>query len=217
MRNLELLPILLLAVSSNGDNVAVGLTYGFARIKVPLASNLLIAAVTGAGTLASMWIGQAIGSNMDPKLAGALGGSIIAVIGSWVVFQSIRSAVHEASGPALADQSSLTLKPGILRSLFLTLENPLGADRNFSRQIEPKESWALAVALSLNNVANGIAAGMLKMNPALTTLFVMALSVLTLLAGLAVGYQFGKRSLGSFSGVVSGLLLVVLGLYEIHL
>jgi putative sporulation protein YtaF len=217
MRTLELLPILLLAISSNGDNVAVGLTYGFARIKVPFASNLLIAGVTGIGTLASMWIGQAIGSNMDPKLAGAVGGSIIAVIGGWVILQSIRSATHDATGSAFPEQPSLLQKPRMLRSLFRTLENPLGADRNFSRQIELKESWALAIALSLNNVANGIAAGMLKMNPVFTTLFVMTLSVLTLLGGLAAGYQFGKRSLGSMSGVVSGLLLVVLGLYEIHI
>lgn len=216
MRKLELLPILLLAISSNSDNVVVGVAYGFARIKVPFTSNLLIAGVTALGTLASMWIGQVIGSNMDPKLAGAVGGSIIAVLGGWVVFQSIRSAAHETGGQVSANQSP-PLRAGILRKLILTLENPLGADRNCSRQIELKESWALAMALSLNNVANGIAAGMLRMNPALTTLFVMVFSVVTLLAGLAVGYQFGKRSVGSLSGVISGLLLVVLGLYEIHI
>ncbi len=217
MRNLELLPILLLAISSNGDNIAVGIAYGFGRIKVPFPSNLLIAGVTGMGTLASMWIGRIIGSNMDPRVAGAVGGSIIAVLGGWVVFQSIRATFHESGGQSFGRESLPTAKPGILRKLILTLENPLGADRNFSRQIELKESWALAIALSLNNVANGVAAGMLRMNPVVTTLFVMVFSILTLLAGLAAGYQFGKRSLGSLSGVISGLLLVVLGLYEIHI
>ena len=125
---------------------------------------------------------------------------------------------HETGGKLASVSTAITrTESWRLQSLILTLENPLGRTRNCSRQIELKESWALAIALSLNNVANGIAAGMLRMNPALTTLFVMVFSVVTLLAGLAVGYQFGKRSVGSLSGVISGLLLVVLGLYEIHI
>lgn len=215
MRTFELLPILFLAISSNGDNVAVGIAYGLGRINVPLPSNLLIAVVTGAGTLASIWLGEAIGSIMDPKLASAAGGVIMAIVGGWVILRSIRATTHKDIDPGLptfVQEES----PGPVRKLMMMLSNPAGADTNCSRQIELKESWALAIALSLNNVINGVAAGMLRMNPALTTLFVMVFSVMTLSAGLAAGYQLGKRWLGSLSGVISGLLLVALGLYEIR-
>ncbi len=216
MRKFELLPIVFLALSSNGDNVAVGIAYGLGRINVPLPSNLLIAVVTGAGTLASMWLGQAIGSVMNPGLASAVGGAIIVAIGGWVIFQSIRAATRDNSALNATIYSGQRPRPGPLRRLMLVLDNPVGADTNFSRRIELKESWMLAIALSLNNVINGVAAGMLRMNPVLTTLFVMLFSVLTLSAGLTAGYQLGKRWLGSLSGVVSGLLLVALGLYEIY-
>ena len=216
MTKFELFPILFLAISSNGDNVAVGVAYGLGRINVPLPSNLLIAVVTGVGTLASMWLGQAIGSVMDPRLASIVGGTMIAAIGGWVILRSARATTPLDNAPSLTMNSEEEGRPGPLRNLMLVLDNPVGADTNFSRQIELKESWALAIALSLNNVVNGVAAGMLRMNPALTTFCVMVFSVLTLSAGLAAGYQLGKRWLGSLSGVMSGLLMVALGLYEIY-
>jgi putative sporulation protein YtaF len=211
MRKFDLLPILLLAISSNGDNVAVGVAYGLGRIGVPLSSNLLIAAVTGAGTLASVWLGQAIACTLDARLASVVGGLVIIAIGGWVVVQATRSRLRGQHARKVQEN-----RVGALGRLIQVLNNPVSADRDFSRRIEVKESWMLAVALSLNNAANGVAAGMLRMNPVFTTLFVMVFSVLTLSAGLAVGYQAGKRWLGSLSGILSGLLLVALGLYEIR-
>ena len=46
----HLLTILLLALSCNLDNVGVGIAYGARGIGIPLASNLLIALITAAGT-----------------------------------------------------------------------------------------------------------------------------------------------------------------------
>ncbi len=216
MTKFEILPILFLAISSNGDNVAVGIAYGLGRINVPLPSNLLIALVTGVGTLASMWLGQVIGSIMDPRLASVVGGTMIAAIGGWVILRSIRATTPHENVQSVATNSGQNPRPSALRNFKLVLDDPVRADMNFSRQIELKESWALAIALSLNNIINGVAAGMLGMNPALTTFFVMAFSVITLSAGLAAGDQLGKRWLGSLSGVISGLLLVALGVYEIY-
>lgn len=213
MRKFDLLPILLLAISSNGDNVAVGVAYGLGRINVPLTSNLLIAVVTGVCTLVSMLIGQGIGSMMPPRLANSMGGVIIAAIGGWVIVQSLRSNRQRNARPV---EGATHRQPGIFQQLVLVLDNPVGADSNFSRQIELKESWFLAVALSLNNAVNGVAAGMVGMNPLLLTFAVMLFSMVMLSAGLAAGSQIGKRWLAGFSGVLSGLMLMLLGLYEIR-
>ena len=210
MRKLDLLPILLLAISSNGDNVAVGVAYGLGRINVPLSSNLLIAVVTGVCTLASMMVGQGVGRLMSPRLANGVGGAIIAAIGVWVIVQSVQT--HRGCEPLRETPSP----QGALRRLMHVLDNPVGVDCNFSRQIEPRESWLLAIALSLNNTINGVAAGMVGMNPILLTAAVMLFSVLTLAAGLVAGGQLGRRWLGGFSGVLSGLMLMLLGLYELR-
>ena len=213
MNKLELVPILLLALSSNGDNIAVGIAYGVGRIQVPFASNLLIAVVTGFSTFLSIWAGKEIGSTLNLRLAGDVGGALIVAIGIWVIVQSSRSIARNPQSP-IAD-SGRTRNSGIISRVLRTLDDPLDADRNLSRRIELRESWVLAVALSLNNTVNGLAAGMLRMNAFATTLCVMAFSILTLSFGLAAG-RFGKRWLGNLSGVLSGLILVSLGIYEMY-
>ena len=215
MRKLELLPILLLAISSNGDNVAVGVAYGLGRIAVPLSSNLLIAVVTGFCTLVFMYAGQGIGSMMSPRLASSIGGAIIAAIGGWVILQSVHFR-RRGEDHSREDTSSRKAPASVFRRLISVLDNPAGADSNFSRTIELKESWFLAVALSLNNGVNGVAAGMVGMNPVLLTAAVMLFSMLMLSAGLTAGGQLSKKWLSGFSGVLSGLMLVLLGLYEIR-
>ena len=213
MRKFELLPILLLAISSNGDNVAVGVACGLARIAVPLTSNLLIAGVTGICTLACMYAGRGIGSVMAPRLASAVGGAIIALIGGWVIAQSLLANRRRGDGMHSID-ATLHEKPGLLSRVMSLLDNPAGADSDFSRRIEPRESLLLAAALSLNNTVNGVAAGMMGLNPLLLTLAVMLFSMLMLSAGSAAASRFSRRWIGGFSGVLSGVLLMALGLHE---
>jgi putative sporulation protein YtaF len=216
MTKSELIPLLLLAISSNGDNVAVGVAYGLGRIDVPLASNCLIAVVTGTCTLLAMALGRGIGSVMAPKLAGGIGGLLIVAIGIWVIVGAVRARNgRNSSRPAVPSQGGDSL--GLFPQLLRLMENPVDADRNFSRRIEMKESWLLAIALSLNNTVNGVAAGMVGMNPWTLTLFVMLFSVLTLSAGLTAGRQASERWVGNFSGVLSGLLLIAVGIYEIRI
>lgn len=213
MSKLDLVPILLLALSSNGDNIAVGIAYGVGRIEVPFSSNVLIALVTGFSTFLSIWAGRGIGSVLNLRFAGDVGGALIIAIGVWVILQSSRSIARNRQSPGV--DLGRSGKLGMVARVFQTLDDPLDVDRNLSRRIEIKESWVLAVALSLNNTVNGLAAGMLRMNAFITTLCVMVFSVLTLSFGLSAG-RFGKRWLGNLSGVVSGLILVSLGIYEIY-
>jgi len=217
MRRLDLLTILLLALSSNADNVGVGVAYGIRGINVPLASNLLIALVTGAGTIASMLVGQTIGGTMQPKLASILGGIILAGIGGWVIVQSARSAGSDAENHLARRSSARRPASGTLRKLTLILDNPLTIDRDFSGHIDMKEGCLLAAALTLNNIVSGAAAGMLGLSVVLTTTAVMSFSMLTLWMGLVFGYHYGRRLLGSLAGFVSGLLLVTIGLYQIQI
>src|SRR5580704_7862071 len=136
MTKLDLLPILLLAISSNGDNVAVGIAYGLGRIDVPLPSNFLIAIVTGAGTLASMWLGQAIGSVMDPRLASAAGGVLVVAVGGWVMLQSIRATTVGKSSRILTMNSEQGRSVSPLGKLMLVLKNPAGLDAGDRLELE---------------------------------------------------------------------------------
>jgi len=212
MHRLELLPILLVAISSNTDNLVVGIAYGMRNVRVPLLSNLFIAVFTGVATLASMLAGRHIAGYMPAQLASLVGGSLIAGIGSWALVQAMRS-------PDAARETVATRMPrprGALGRLLSVLKDPVSADCDRSGHIDLKEVCLLAVALSLNNVGNGFAAGMAGMNPLFTMTAVMLCSVALLGAGITAGH-YGQRMLGSFARIVSGVLLVAVGVYEIHL
>jgi putative sporulation protein YtaF len=205
----------MLALSSNADNVGVGIAYGIRGIKVPFTSNLLIALVTGMGTLISMLLGQTVGFTMHPRLAGILGGAIILGIGCWVLICSAPSIGGFEGNDLLQTGALSNTGSRVFKGLFFVLHHPLTIDRDRSGHIDLKESWLLAIALSLNNVVNGVAAGMIGLNILLTTAAVMIFSMLTLWSGCAAGDRYGRRWLGNFASVVSGLLLVAIGAYEI--
>jgi len=211
MRGLDLIPILLLALSSNADNVGVGIAYGIRKITVPRSSNLLIALVTGLATFVSMLLGQTIGLRMHSRVAGIVGGTMIAALGAWVLVQSARS-VHDHNSVARGDNEVGAHR---WKQLLFALRDPASLDHDGSGHIDEKEVGVLAVALSLNNVANGVAAGMVGMNTSLTTAGVMLFSVMTLSGGVSAG-KYGRRMLGNFAGVLSGILLVAVGMYELH-
>ena len=77
-----------------------------------------------------------------------------------------------------------------------------------------KEATALAFGLTLNNIPNGVGAGMLGLNISITTAAVFLVSVITIWIGIYFG-QLGVRWLGKSAGLISGFLLIFVGLYEI--
>ena len=210
----HLLPILALSLSSSLDNVGVGVAYGVRGIRVPLGTNLLIAFMTGLGTLAAMLIGQTIGNLLRPNVANLLGGSVMVLMGIWIIAQEGPPRHKPRMSTEAMVASSNPGSPGLLDKVLVILNNPVTADSDSSNVIDVREGIILGIALSLNNLVNGAAAGMAGFSPLLTTSLVIAISVLTLWMGITLGYRMGKSWLGSFSGMASGLMLIALGIYE---
>ena len=214
MLNKHLLSILLLAVSSNLDNVGVGTAYGTRKVSIPFSSNLVIALITSTGTWLSMLLGKTISIMLDTQLAGYLGAAIIIAVGIWI-FSTETGIVRKKSSPDLSNADHRPDISGVhvFKKAFIILENPFVADVDFSGHISPKEGLLLGFALTLNNLANGVGAGMIGLDPGLTTLFVCIFSIITIWVGIAMGYS-GSRWLGKLAGPVSGLLLIFIGIME---
>jgi putative sporulation protein YtaF len=206
---------ILLSLSSNLDNIAVGITYGIRRVRVPFTSNIVIALITGTGTLVSMLAGKTIGNLLNPRAANLLGGTILVGLGSWVVLQQPHSVFNNESPGKPTMTSGIPPEAGLVDRVRMILNNPFSADRDGSKHIDIKEALLLGLALSLNNLINGVAAGIAGMGPTLVTVLVVCFSIITLWCGLSVGGRLGARLLGNYTGVTSGVLLIVLGLYEI--
>ena len=211
---LHLATILLLSLSSNLDNIGVGVSYGVRKINIPFTSNLLIAIVTSCGTLLSVLLGQSIYLFISPETAALLGGGIIIAAGIWVIFQE--KVMHRGQEPQ--EETRLVAETGLprfgFRQLVSILDNPIIADWDFSGHIDLREAIALSLGLTINNIPNGVGAGMLGLSPILLTISVFWFSIMTVWIGISGG-QFGFHRLGKLTGVVSGLILIFVGVYEI--
>ncbi len=213
----QLLTILLLALSCNLDNVGVGIAYGARGIGIPLASNLLIALVTAAGTGICIVFGRQIFQVLPGEVGVIVGAVLLIGMGVWVIRQEVgEKSPQDQEAPSTVPAQELT-QESWLRRLLLVLQQPVLADKDSSGHIDLKESFLLSMALMLNNIPNGVGAGMLGLSTWLTTLMVGVLSVVTFWVGIGLGRSLGVRWLGRHAGTISGLLLVVIGLVEIIL
>jgi putative sporulation protein YtaF len=217
---MDLLLVLLLALSCNLDNVAIGLSYGLRGIRLPLSSNLLIAILTGGGTLVFIVFGQQIVTVLSPQNAVFTGSIILMVMGAWVLGQEFWG--HHREDPALnqpipAHSEDDPTKKSLWLQITHILKDPSLADKDTSGHIDLKESLLLSLALMLNNIPNGLGAGMLRLPAFFTASIVGLLSILTFLIGMGAGKSLGHCWLGLWAGRISGVLLIILGVVEIFL
>ncbi len=209
---MNFLSTVLLAVSSNLDNLGVGISYGMRKVRIPWQSNLIIAVITSAGTWLSMTFGSLVSYAMDPAMAGTVGAFIIMGAGVWVIFLDRYQGKkeRERSGPV-----SVYDVPPFIARIFSFLKEPLRADLDASGTISLYEGTLLGLALTINNVSSGIGAGMTGANPVATTVFVLLLSLLMLSGGVILGSSYAARWLGDKAGIVGGILLIMIGIFEL--
>ncbi|MGC9194577.1 MAG: sporulation membrane protein YtaF [Syntrophobacteraceae bacterium] len=217
VKEAEISFILLMAISSNLDNVGVGIAYGARRISIPFASNLLIAAITTIGTFLSVAFGKSMSAFLKPQIANCLGSAILIGAGVWVAFyDSIAASPRTKPLLEKAAVDSLTSR-SFFKKILTVLDNPCSADVDFSSHLDLRESAVLGLALTLNNLANGVGAGMIGLNTLWLCVFVFVLSIATILAGIMTGARYGSRVFGRFSGIAAGIILILIGLCDLML
>jgi putative sporulation protein YtaF len=207
---MDFLSVVLLAISSNLDNLGVGISYGTRQVKISWKVNLIIALMTSIGTLLSMTFGSYIADSLNPTFSSAVGSLIIMGAGGWVIFLDRH---HGRLGGERGPVSIYDVPQSIVRVLAF-LKEPLRADLDASGTLSLYEGSLLGLALTINNVSSGIGAGMAGVNAVFTTILVFMLSIVMLSGGSLLGSSFAARWLGDKAGLVGGILLIFIGLFE---
>lgn len=188
----HLLSSILLALVSNIDNFGIGLAYGVVPKRIYIHHNLLIAIVSGAGTFASMSAGEWINNYMSESFANILGSCILIAIGLYNILQTFIKERNRLKEQSLESSDS---------------EPQFGTSG--------REAFALAISLTFNNLGGGLGAGISHLDIPITTLLTMGLSVVAIIAGLQLGKNASKFISKFGLGIASGLLIMVVGVYEI--
>jgi putative sporulation protein YtaF len=184
---------IVIAAASNLDNLGVGVAIGIRGTRIRAIPNLVIAAATMAGTAAAMSSGRALSELVPSPTAAALGALIIVAVGAGTVLASV-SAVRAPGRSSMLDRA---LRRG---------------RRDDAEGISYREALVLGVALSLNNIAAGIGAGVAGLPLLATTLLAGAFSLLCVGGGSFAGQVVGRLLPGRRAPLISGLVLLAIGI-----
>jgi putative sporulation protein YtaF len=207
--------ILLMAVSCNLDNLGIGIAYGARGVSIPFVSNLLIAGITTLGTYVSAVFGHSVYLFLKPDIAKYTGAAILICAGIWVVLEELLFSKRNLYPNNHTSEVNLAGKTSFIRKILMILDNPFIADQDLSNYIDVREGIALGLALSLNNIANGIGAGMIGLNIMWLMISIFIISIVTIWIGIKIGNYYGRRIFGKLTGLAAGVFIVLIGIYEI--
>lgn len=209
--------MLLIAMVSNTDNFGVGISYGTRKILIPFTSNIIIALITGIGTFISMIIGVEVSNFIQAKYSVILGAVIILIVGMFIFIKESVNALKKREEPLEEEMKVDAYRLWNIGKIPKILQNPFLADWDFSGYISISESLILGFALALNNMANGIGAGLAGLNPLITAMFAFFISLLGIWLGIKLGHDYVYSILGKLAAPLSGVILILIGLYELFL
>lgn len=215
MSPVHLISILSFAVSANFDNIGVGVAYGIRGACISFLANFIIAFVNCSGTVVSMVLGASIARMFEPRLSGKLGGLILMSIGIWVIVQGLSHLDRKIS---IEDELSERLERlsgmNMPRRIWEMIVNPFVTHPDCRGAMGLGESFVVGLGLTMTNVVTGLAAGMIGLDIVLLTLVTMLFSMVAIWLGRSAGNSRAFRWLGRYSGTVSGLLLIGIGVLE---
>jgi putative sporulation protein YtaF len=201
-----------LGLAVSADGFAAGMAYGVKKIKIPIFSLLVIALASALAVSISMFCGRGLAMGLSPELASRLGALTILVLGSYFVLQALGEKISTIDTEAEQPIISVSIKP--LGIIVQILKEPARADFDCSGIISAREAFFLGLALALDAMGAGVGVAMAGLNIFYTVLAVGVLKFILVNLGLLVGAFFNQAWIKSLSAVISGLILIIIGISE---
>lgn len=199
-----LLSALIFSLSSNLDNIVIGMAYGIKKIRIGFLSNLIIAILTSTGTFISMSLGVYLYHVLPSNSASILGALIIIIVGFYFSFESFIKLIKEHHYKYIA-----------LKDLNEMVDYAELSDQDHSGDLNFKETLMVGLSLSFNNIGTGIAASLSGVNLLMAVCCTFLMSFMTLYLGFFLGSNIFGRFMGKYAPLISGLLLVILGAIQL--
>ena len=206
----ELSTLLLLACAVSLDSFMVAFTYGLRNMALSFRSILLIGIISGIVFLIAMIVGDWIATFLTEKGAEIIGGSLLVIIGIWVLFSFFRSENTQEKNTAF--QFKFEIKS--IGLVIQILKKPMMADMDQSGNIAGIEVVILGIALSIDSFGAGIGAALIGL-PLFTGSIGIAIATSLF---LTLGMKSGSL-LSSWQGLkrlsfLPGLILILLGIVK---
>jgi len=197
----------LLSISSNLNTLRVSLSYGIKKIHLTKSMTLLLAIITSMGTFISMYFGKLILHLFQRSLGNIFGAILLSFIGVYFIVEYIRLETKHAG----YDTSYYFEPPIKYKSI---LENPNIVDSDKSNHIDVWECLKLSFALILNNLCACFAASITGVSISLSVFFNFIITVVSVYLGYFNSNIYISKWFNKYSNLISGVILIILGIYE---
>lgn len=185
---------LLFGISANIDTLVLGFSYGIKKQHISLKTNLLISLITLAGTLLSIGLGLRLASFLSSQAAQIAGSLLLIGLGLYYCLKYMHQILHCRRK----------------RDSILAASLPLTADTALSA----RETLVLGITLTVNNAGMGIGASFAGIHFFLTSTVTFVLCALFLIIGNRLGARFALPFCQQWADLLSGLIIIALGVYE---
>lgn len=184
--------IILVGIAANLDNLGIGLAYGVKKTKIPFTSNLTIAVVSMIVTYLSVLLGGVLIEFISQEKANIVGCILLCVIGLYtIVSNRFECAKSE--------------------------ENLEKIDKDQNNIISIREAIVLGLILSINCIGGGIGIGANGISAIFTVISIGFFSLLTFAIGGHFGLILSKTFIGKNSTLISGVILIGIGIFEMFI
>lgn len=209
---MHLFSVILLAITVSFDSLAIGISYGISQIIIPSLSKILLSMVSGLIILVAMVIGKFSLGWISLSHTQTIGGIILIGIGVYNIWR--------VSQPQHEDMTITGNNPSeeqILHRFRMILKEPLIADYDDSNTLSIQEGFLLGIALSLDALACGVAAAVMRFSPLSTAVSVMIANYVFISLGLKYGKKWHKWLITSNVKFYPGLIIILIGVIKIFL
>ena len=209
---MNILSIFLFAISSSSDNLIVGLSYGAKKVRINFINNFMISFISGIGTFLAMLFGKTLLKLITLKYSNIIGSGILILLGIFLLINWLRKDIDSNENTEEVNEHISEFKhyENILR-------NPEIIDTNDSKTIDFKEAIILGIVLCLNNIGLGIGASISGLNIFMTSISSLIFSLLFIPIGYCIGKKIVSDKLSRYSEIISIIIIIILGMYELFL
>jgi len=202
---------LLLVSSLCIDSFVASMAYGTSKIRIPFISTIIINLVCTSTLACSLLIGSIFKSFLPGNLPVVLGFLLLMALGIYRLFEYVfKSYISKCS----KSDSPLTFKIFDFQFVLQVYADEIKADFDNSKCLNIKESFYLALALSLDSLAVGVGSSLGNINYIQVLILCFFVGIIAVSFGVFLGRKFAQKLHFEFSWL-SGVLLIVLAIIRI--
>ncbi|SFD02620.1 sporulation membrane protein YtaF [Clostridium uliginosum] len=205
-----MLESILLVSSLCIDSFVASIAYGTSKIKIPPLSALIINLVSTSTLGISLLIGSIVKNFLPGNLPKIIGFILLMGLGIYRLFECIfKSYISKRS----KIDTPLTFKLFDFKFVLDVYADEIKADFDKSKILSTKESFYLALALSLDSLAVGFGSSLVSINYLQVIILCFIIGFIAVSIGVFIGKKFAENINIELSWL-SGLLLIILAVIK---